>query len=284
MQHRFLISFDKTSIHYIHWPAQGTKRASVLIVHGAGEYAERYEEIAHFLNDHQVDVYGMDLRGYGQSGGPRAYAKSFDHHGRDIQALIRLIRKTTKEPLFLYGTSMGGLITAYSAAFVFPGAVDALLLSSPCFGLTVQVPARTRWMATILSYLMPRHLFDKPEMSEILSHDPAVVAQHKEDPRIFRKMSARTFISLTRAMGMKERIARSLHVPVGVFQAGDDHVVDAEASRQFYEALKHQPKEFVWYDNFFHEIIHEIGKERVLKDMLAWLDQCIQAHANRKFS
>ena len=85
MEDRFFISFDKTAIHYLHFPCGGARRASILIVPGAGEYAERYQEFARFLNAHEYDVYAMDLRGYGQSGGPRAFAKSFDDYGRDIQ-------------------------------------------------------------------------------------------------------------------------------------------------------------------------------------------------------
>ena len=276
MKDRFFVSFDKTPIHYVYWPPKAPHRANVLVIHGAGEYAERYEELAIFLNAHDYAVYGMDLRGFGQSGGPRAFAKTFDHYGQDIQALVRLIRKNSNEPLFLCGTSMGGLITAYGTAFIFPGAVDALLLFSPCFGLTMPVAAHLVWMAKILSVLKPTHLFDKPDLPELLTHDPVAVAQHREDPRIFRKISARTYTELARLIENPEGIAKAIHVPVAVLQAGDDQVVDAEASRRFCEAVPQESKRFIRYEGFFHEIIHEIGKERVFNDVLTWLNECLE--------
>src|SRR6187399_553490 len=58
---------EGVSIHYYVWRASSPK-AVVQIVHGVGEYATRYEELAQALTAAGYTVYASDLRGHGQTG------------------------------------------------------------------------------------------------------------------------------------------------------------------------------------------------------------------------
>src|SRR5262245_24737188 len=99
------------------WPAP-EPRASLLLTHGFAEYAERY--VAHYhglvprLNALGFDVYAFDLRGHGRSPGARGVADIkqavADHHA------ARRALSNQGKPLFLFGHSLGGLITAASVA------------------------------------------------------------------------------------------------------------------------------------------------------------------------
>jgi alpha-beta hydrolase superfamily lysophospholipase len=55
--------------------------------------------------------------------------------------------------------------------------------------------------------------------------------------------------------------------------AGDDHLVDPEGAREFYEALPPGVGTLHWYDGLYHEIFNERepDRARVLGDLTAWL-------------
>ena len=72
---------EGVSIHYYVWRA-GSPKAVVQIVHGVGEYATRYEELAQALVAGGYTVYASDLRGHGQTG--------VGQYGKDLAKLGKL--------------------------------------------------------------------------------------------------------------------------------------------------------------------------------------------------
>src|SRR5207237_8075684 len=56
------------------WPAEPTApdAGSLLLVHGLGEHARRYDHVAAALTALGVEVRSYDQRGFGRSGGARA--------------------------------------------------------------------------------------------------------------------------------------------------------------------------------------------------------------------
>jgi alpha-beta hydrolase superfamily lysophospholipase len=57
--------------------------------------------------------------------------------------------------------------------------------------------------------------------------------------------------------------------------AGDDYLVSADSSKQFFEKLTLQDKALFVYDGMYHEIYNspEDQKKKVLDDLEAWLDK-----------
>lgn len=270
----FLLSFDGTAIHYWLWQAPAAKPGTptVLIVHGAGEYAARYREFAAFLNSAGYSVAAFDLRGFGQSGGARAYVNSFSDYVLDLNAVAAQVLRLTGAPrIHLIGHSMGGLIASTAAAGDQPVSIASLTLSSPCFALSFPVPAHLRAIGAVCSSLHPKKLFPTKAISELLTHDPVIARLHREDPQIVHFMSARLFFQMHAAMKDPARLARRIQVPTGVFQAGDDRVVDQKASRAFFESLDCAGKRWTLYPNYFHEILNESDRAGVHRDILAFL-------------
>ena len=60
---------EGVTIHYYVWRA-GSPKAVVQIVHGVGEYATRYEDLAQSLVAAGYTVYASDLRGHGHAHRP----------------------------------------------------------------------------------------------------------------------------------------------------------------------------------------------------------------------
>ena len=85
-------------------------RASILIVHGAGEHCGRWDHVSAFLAYRGYAVTAFDLRGHGESGGPRFHVDDFDHFVDDVATVAETLDPAL--PWVLYGHSMGGLIGA----------------------------------------------------------------------------------------------------------------------------------------------------------------------------
>lgn len=80
--------------------------ATFVLIHGLGEHSGRYLGIAKALVDEaQVEVQMIDLRGYGGSGGGRAMS-TFHQLQSNIAGLFA--RVNPELPIFLFGHSMGG--------------------------------------------------------------------------------------------------------------------------------------------------------------------------------
>ena len=56
--------------------------------------------------------------------------------------------------------------------------------------------------------------------------------------------------------------------------AGDDHLVNAQSSKQFFENLTVADKTLYMYDGLYHEIYNELegDRQKVLGDLESWLD------------
>lgn len=273
----FLVSFDGTGIHYWLWPATAAQaspdRPMVFIIHGVGEYAERYRAFAAFLNQAGYTVAAMDLRGFGQSGGPRSYVNRFEDYLSDIDAVAaQVLRMTGSRRIHLLGHSMGGLVATCAAASGHPPAVASLTLSSPCFALSFPVAPHLRAIGAVCSRIAPQTLFPTKAISELLTHDAEIARLHRTDPKIVHAMSARLFFEMHKAMKQYARMAKRIQVPTAVFQAGDDRVVNARVSKIFFEALDHPAKQWKLYPGLFHEILNETSRAEVHRDVLSFLD------------
>ncbi len=91
--------------------AEGTPKASVVIIHGAGEYHARYEWLIKQFQQMQLQVFIGDLPGQGTTPGPRGHVDSFQVY---VQRVRQWLEEAKKEglPVILVAHSMGGLIGA----------------------------------------------------------------------------------------------------------------------------------------------------------------------------
>lgn len=75
------------------WPVQGgATRGTVLLVHGLGEHAGRYDALARRLNGWGFAVRGYDQFGHGESAGPRGGLTSGTRLLDDLADLVDATR------------------------------------------------------------------------------------------------------------------------------------------------------------------------------------------------
>jgi acylglycerol lipase len=263
----------ETTLHAQAWLPEGEPRAVVVISHGLAEHGGRYAALAERLVARNYAVYALDHRGHGRSPGGRANIERFAYVVSDLGTFVgRAQRQHPGHPAFLIGHSMGGAI-ALGCALQFPDALKGLVLSAPALTIGEDVSALKSWLVRLLSAVAPGvGALTLPATA--ISRDPAVVSAYERDPLVYRgSVPARTLAELLAAINQfPERVPR-LRVPVLVQHGTADSLVPCDANRSIYAALG-QPKQRAirTYEGLFHEIYNEPERDRVIRDLEAWLE------------
>jgi alpha-beta hydrolase superfamily lysophospholipase len=266
-------SQDGLSIFYRFYPADG-ELARLVIAHGLGEHSGRYHNVVKAMVSQSISVWAADHRGHGQSGGPRGHVSSFQDYINDLQQIIVISRQETPSSIktFLLGHSMGGLI-ALNYAAQYPDMIQGLILSSPALGMKVKVPPFKQAVGKIMSYIWPGLTLANELDSSKISRDTGVVAAYNQDPLVHNKVTARWFTEFLEALRNAIRLAPDIRIPVLMQIAGNDHLVDSEASRLFFSRLPGENKTFQLYNGLFHEVYNETEADRVkvLGELKEWI-------------
>ncbi|NQT07325.1 MAG: alpha/beta hydrolase [Candidatus Omnitrophica bacterium] len=260
--------YREIKLFYRSWSSQGRK-LPIIIVHGVGEHSGRYIDVGKYLSGLGHSVYAIDSRGNGRSQGRRGHVSRFDEYALDLKIFIDDLKA---DNVVILGHSLGGLI-ATRFAIDYPQKVAGIILSSPVLGLQMKVPLSKKILGYGLQALYPTFtIHDTLIPTNRLSHDEKVCRDYDNDPLVHRVRSARFFSEFMRAMEKTAKEPERLKAPALFLQAGDDRIVSAECVKEFYERAGCTIKSLKVYRDFYHEILNEIEKDVVLKDISLWLD------------
>jgi acylglycerol lipase len=266
---------DGLELRTLRWPAAGTARAHVLVIHGIAEHAGRHAHVAAQLADAGIETHAFDLRGFGASAGPRAYVNRWSEYHDDLEDQLVAVRKVAGQlPVVLYGHSMGGLIAlGYVLADPPRPHPDLLVLSAPAIAAIV-----ARWkraLADALGTVLPRVEVPNDLPPGGLSHDPQVEVAYRSDPLNVHRTTARLGMELfheqARVQGALVRIS-ALPMPTYVFHGSDDPIVPVSASASL-ERRENVTRRV--YPQLRHEMHNEPQASAVIGDTIAWLERSL---------
>ena len=252
-------------------PHQLAQRGTVIVVHGLGEHAGRYDALARQLNQWGFAVRGFDQYGHGESGGVRGALPSDQRLLDDLADIVDSTRYRMEPgtPLILLGHSMGGLVAAQFVALGMRP-VDGLILSSPALD-----PGLTGWRKLLLA-VIPRALLGlrvgnglKPQF---ISHKSEVVEAYLSDPLVHDRISARLARFIVTAGQAVVATAPQWKVPTLLLYAGDDRLVNPQGSRAFAAAAPQGVVRSQCFDKLYHEIFNEREARPVFEALNAWID------------
>jgi len=247
---------DGTVLYTCHYTAR-EPRGTVVIVHGFSETAEKYHEFIYYLLREGLSVLIYDQRGHGRSGREAAvgviHVRRFTDYISDLEQILHAYGNTLTAPLYLFGHSMGGGISALfldKHGDVFEKAV----LSAPMIDLLyrgiTRLACRAACRFCMLTGRAKKAVFiskkdyeNEPfERSSALS--PARFAYLREGRRTAPHMSggAPSYAWSAAALGVCRRIFRKkaptrVKIPVLLLSANRDHLVCNEAQARFAAAL-----------------------------------------------
>jgi alpha-beta hydrolase superfamily lysophospholipase len=267
-------SGDGDNIAVQDWPLpEGvTLRGVVLIVHGLGEHAGRYDLVACRLNLWGFEVRGYDQYGHGESDGVRGALPSSARLLDDLSDVIESTRARMESglPLVLFGHSMGGLVAACHVALR-NVRVEGLVLSSPA--LDPGLNGLQKLLLSFVPRVAPNLTMGNGLNPDFISHDAQVVAAYRSDPRVHDRISGR--LARFIADGGPAVMARAgeWKVPTLLMYAGADKLVNPAGSRAFAAAAPPQAVTAHCFDGMYHEIFNELDSEPVFETLRQWLDE-----------
>jgi alpha-beta hydrolase superfamily lysophospholipase len=247
-------------------------RGVVLIVHGLGEHAGRYDRVARRLNRWGFAVRGYDQYGHGESDGVRGTLPSSARLLDDLSDVIESTRArmATGLPLVLLGHSMGGLVAACHVALR-KRRVDGLVLSSPA--LDPGLSGLQKLLLSFLPRVAPNFTMGNGLDPDFISHDAGVVAAYRTDPWVHDRVSGRLARFIADGGPVAMARAKEWKVPTLLMYAGADKLVNPAGSRAFAAAAPPQVVAAHCFDGMYHEIFNELDSEPVFETLRQWLDE-----------
>jgi alpha-beta hydrolase superfamily lysophospholipase len=248
-----------------------TAAANLLLAHGFAEYSERY--VAHYsaliprLNAAGFDVYAFDYNGHGRSPGARGVCDLNTEVANHLAA--RKLLNAHPKPLFAFGHSLGGLVTAASAARDQSG-LAGVVLSAPA--LLVEAPPHLRVLAGFFSAVAPQARLTPPIEAAGLSRIAEEVVAYTSDPMVSDpRVPARTGAT---AIGVAEDAWKRYPqwtLPTLVLHGQQDRATLAEGSTRFIGAIKSNDKRLELFPEGRHELLNDLDRDAALALILSWL-------------
>ncbi len=268
-------SFRGTRARRIAWqswsPAGDQQlKGAVTIAHGYGEHMGRYKHVAERLNEAGFTVYALDHHGHGRSGGKRGRVR-LQAAVADLDQLIVTVSRAHNPdiPQFLLGHSMGGAI-ALRYAMAHQRRLTGLALSAPL--AAVEGGAGLHAFARGLGMVMPGVAVSRVE-PRLVSRDHAVVKDYIADPLNHHgpvpASVAREFVV---HVGTLAQDVKRITLPTLLMWGTADRLCPPAGSELVAANIGSEDLAVKRYEGLFHEILNEPEQERVLDDLVAWLD------------
>ena len=267
-----------------HWKAVGESKKSVVCIHGIGGHSEVFRVMGQDLAEGGIEVYALDLRGFGNSKEkdlPRGDASDFNRHLQDVDEVVGFVRKRhSKNKVYMFGWSLGVLYTLWYAAN-HPDSLDGIMLAAPYWVGLMPRRLRTKIPSMLLS--APKAFYDSYEN---WSHDFKESEEGKillQDPLFTAKRSWRWLGSVKTTLSDKAlQNASQIETPTLILLGEKDDKDIRNGSKQLLKSLKTKDKTIQTFpdaDHFFYDALffkttskHDPAKRKRVTTMVKdWL-------------
>lgn len=290
-------------IHGVRWLPEGQPRAVLQITHGMVEYIERYQDFAQWLNERGFLVTGHDHLGHGNSIRTKAdygYFADEDANGTVLADVHRLTQLTKESypglPYFLLGHSMGSFYARQYLCQYGEELDGAIIMGTGCQPrmlvragklLTTLVAAVKGWhhrskLVTTVAFGGYNKRFEPVRTpKDWLTRDEAIVDAYIADERssfIFTLNAYHAMFSGIDRLydkNLLDRMPKDLPVffvageedPVGDFGKG------VRRAAQMCRDAGVKKVDLKLYPKDRHEILNELDRQQVYKDLLCWMEE-----------
>lgn len=258
------------------WPTPGEPWGTILVVHGLGEHSGRHDATGGRFAAAGLAAASYDHRGFGASGGRRAYAETWDDLLDDVEDRLDAGR-IDGLPAAIYAHSLGGLVVADYLLSDRPRP-DVAVLSAPALD---GGNAFLRALAAVLGRVRPTFAIGNPWDADKIARDPAPPVVADPDPLGVSHTTARLGHQLFGAM---DRVNARLEadggfpLPTLVVHGGGDRLVPT-ASTAFLERFPTTERRV--YPGVRHEPHHDpLDGERIVDEMIDWLRERMDGPAS----
>ena len=258
-------------IVYDVWTPDTPPRAVVVLSHGLGEYARRYDHVAQRFGEAGLVTYALDHRGHGRSGGKRMLVRDITEYTGDFDTLVGIAKREHPAlKCIVLGHSMGGgIVFAYGVER--PDNYDLMVLSGPAVAAQDLVHPAMALVAKGLGALVPGLPVQELDES-LISRDPAVVEAYRTDPLVYHgRVPAGVGRALLQVGDTMPQRAPALTAPLLVVHGSDDGLIPVDGSRRLVDCVGSTDVELKVYPGLYHEVFNEPERNQVLDDVVSWI-------------
>jgi len=260
---------------YQHWIPQGA-RALVIFVHDLGDHVGRYGHLASRFTQRGLAFALYDQRGHGQSQGPRGHVGRFTDLVSDLASFVLFSRHALADgtmPLFIVGYGLGALV-GLNYLLLNPSQVSGFIsISASIKFLEERLGGRLgsfRGLARLWPSLpLTTHSFD----AENLVSDPQEIANIAGDPLFHRRITLGTINEIERILELVMAMPHRINTPMLMLAGSDDRICDPGGTVHFSTRLSTIDKRHHIYPGMYHDLLHDVGWERVAGDIESWIEE-----------
>lgn len=307
-QHFTFESVDQTEIFVYQWLRENQKQKGVIqIAHGMAETAARYERFAEILTANGFIVYANDHRGHGKT------AKKIDTLGylgekegfklvvEDMAHLTKQIKEDHPTlPIYLFSHSMGSF-AAQRYIMDFPIQINGLILSGSNgaqgfilkFGkilakLEMRIrgkKAKSKLMNQLTFGSYNKNFQPQTTGSEWLTRDREELTKYLNNPycgTIFPTSFYYEFLDTLEYIEDENNFRKiPKDLPIFLLSGDQDPVGDFGNGviklRNRYEQVGVKDLQMKLYEEARHELLNELNREEVMRDIIKWLEERVEA-------
>lgn len=289
-------SLDQHKIYLYLWKCNKPK-GIVHIFHGMREYALRYKEFAEYLVSNNYHVIVHDHRGHGKSmiedkTGFFSKNDGWDKLVYDIKIINDYLQKEFSNlEIFFLGHSMGSFVlrdAIYSlkndlkvsgAIISGTGNPNRLLVNFGAFItkllLIFNKPNKPSKLLEKISFFGYEKHFKNEDNRSWLTRDIEKLKEFKKYEYAFKEMPLIFYKDLYHGI---RRIIReeffNVKIPLLIVSGKEDPVSNysKDIEKVVDKYSKNTKVDYHIYDDMRHEVLNEIGREKVYKDIIDWLN------------
>lgn len=268
---RNFVGFGGVDIVYDVWTPDTDPRAVIVLAHGLGEHARRYDHVAQRFGEAGFITYALDHRGHGRSGGKRMLVRNITEFTADVDTLVGLAKRDNPGlKCVVLGHSMGGGIV-FAYAVERPDDYDLVVLSAPAVAAQEIVSPVVALAAKVVGTVLPGLPVQELDFT-LISRDPEVVRAYNDDPLVYHgRVPAGIGKALLGVGETMPRRAPALTAPLLVVHGTGDGLVPITGSRRLVECVGSTDVQFKEYPGLYHEVFNEPERDEVLHDVVSWI-------------
>lgn len=266
----FLEAFDGRKMFFRQWTGDAAPVANLILIHGMGEHSGRYGRFAESFVGKGIHVYSVDLFGHGRTEGSRGHTPKMEDYLWQVDFLVGMIRQL-KQPLFIYGHSMGGGIVL-NYLFRRNPRVAGVIVSAPAIEPGFEIARSKKVIGKLGRKLFPALTQRNGLDVNGISRDQAVINAYQADPLVHDQISAEVGMGVLEWGTWLTDLKRdALAVSLLVMHGDQDILTNPGASEKFAAKFRSGDVTFKSWKGLFHELHNEPEKEEVFRYVTEWI-------------
>ena len=291
---------SKNNLNVIIWETEKEPIGVLQIVHGMAEYIDRYDNFAKYMTEQGFNVIGHDHLGHGHSvSDEHDYGFFAEENGdkiiiEDMHSVTQYSREKWEElPNFILGHSMGSFftrvfLTKYSVeldgavimgtGFIPDSAAKIGMMLSSLICKTKGERCKSKLLESLTLGSNNKAFAPNRTDDDWLSRDEKAVDKYVNDKLCgftFTAKAYNDFFKIIHSIAINKNCEGiSKELPVLITSGEVDPVGGKKACEKLlfkYESAKITDTSIRLYPNDRHEILNELDKEEVYKDITDWL-------------